>query len=126
MLIARLAVVAVVLPSARWPILVEAQRCFAGTPGTRAFVRPKRPTDRSLAYAQGHWMYQYMIEKWGEAREEITQTLMKALAHDRRKDQATGKDLPYLQVAWRYARGVAFAQSGNGRKRLSFAEAHKP
>ena len=24
-----------------------------------------------------------------------------------------GKDLPYLQVAWRYARGVAFAQSGN-------------
>jgi tetratricopeptide (TPR) repeat protein len=24
-----------------------------------------------------------------------------------------GKELPYLQVAWRYARGVAFAQSGN-------------
>jgi tetratricopeptide (TPR) repeat protein len=24
-----------------------------------------------------------------------------------------GADLPYLQVAWRYARGVAFAQSGN-------------
>jgi tetratricopeptide (TPR) repeat protein len=24
-----------------------------------------------------------------------------------------GNDLPYLQVAWRYARGVAFAQSGN-------------
>lgn len=31
-----------------------------------AFVRPKKPTDRSLAYAQGHWMYQYMIERWGE------------------------------------------------------------
>jgi DNA-directed RNA polymerase subunit beta' len=40
--------------------------------------------------------YNKVIEKWGEAREEITQTLMKALAHDRRKDQATGKDLPYL------------------------------
>jgi tetratricopeptide (TPR) repeat protein len=24
-----------------------------------------------------------------------------------------GADLPYLQVAWRYARGVAFAQNGN-------------
>ena len=24
-----------------------------------------------------------------------------------------GADLPYLQVAWRYARGIAFAQSGN-------------
>ena len=31
-----------------------------------AFVRPKKPTDRSLAYAQGNWMYEYMIERWGE------------------------------------------------------------
>ncbi|MEX2219284.1 MAG: tetratricopeptide repeat protein [Phycisphaerales bacterium] len=30
-----------------------------------AFVRPRRPTDRQLAYAQGHWMYEYMIGKWG-------------------------------------------------------------
>jgi len=30
-----------------------------------AFARPKRPQDRPLAYAQGHWMYQYMIERFG-------------------------------------------------------------
>ncbi|MFZ4573045.1 MAG: peptidase MA family metallohydrolase [Phycisphaerales bacterium] len=30
-----------------------------------AFARPKRPSDRSLAYAQGHWMYEYIIERWG-------------------------------------------------------------
>lgn len=30
-----------------------------------AFVRPKRPQDRSLAYAQGHWMYEYMVETFG-------------------------------------------------------------
>lgn len=30
-----------------------------------AFVRPRRPADRSLAYAQGHWMYEFMIERWG-------------------------------------------------------------
>jgi len=30
-----------------------------------AFVRPKRRQDRGLAYAQGHWMYEYMIERWG-------------------------------------------------------------
>jgi tetratricopeptide (TPR) repeat protein len=30
-----------------------------------AFVRPKRATDRSQAYAQGHWMYEYMIERFG-------------------------------------------------------------
>ncbi|MCE7973386.1 MAG: hypothetical protein DYG92_03530 [Leptolyngbya sp. PLA1] len=32
-----------------------------------AFVRPRKPTDRSLAYAQGHWMYEYIIERWGNA-----------------------------------------------------------
>ncbi len=30
-----------------------------------AFARPKKPTDRSQAYAQGHWMYTYIIERWG-------------------------------------------------------------
>ncbi len=29
------------------------------------FVRPRRPQDRQLAYAQGHWMYQYIVEKYG-------------------------------------------------------------
>lgn len=29
------------------------------------FVRPRRPTDRPLAYAQGHWMYEYLVERWG-------------------------------------------------------------
>lgn len=29
------------------------------------FVRPSRPSDRSQAYAQGHWMYQFIVEKWG-------------------------------------------------------------
>ncbi len=30
-----------------------------------AFVRPEKPTDRSQAYAQGHWMYEFMIERYG-------------------------------------------------------------
>lgn len=29
------------------------------------FVRPIRPTDRALAYAQGHWMYEYTIHRFG-------------------------------------------------------------
>lgn len=29
------------------------------------FVRPKKQTDRALAYAQGHWMYEYIIERYG-------------------------------------------------------------
>lgn len=30
------------------------------------FVRPLRPTDRAQAYAQGHWMYQFIVERFGE------------------------------------------------------------
>ena len=38
-----------------------------------AFVRPKRPSDRTLAYAQGHWMVQFMREAYG--KNVITQLL---------------------------------------------------
>ena len=32
-----------------------------------AFVRPRRPNDRSQAYAQGHWMVEFMNECFGES-----------------------------------------------------------
>ena len=32
-----------------------------------AFVRPKRPSDRALAYAQGHWMVEYMDQRFGSS-----------------------------------------------------------
>ena len=32
-----------------------------------AFVRPRRPNDRSQAYAQGHWMVEFMNERFGES-----------------------------------------------------------
>jgi hypothetical protein len=31
-----------------------------------AFSRPKLPTDRAQAYAQGHWMYQFIVDRWGD------------------------------------------------------------
>src|SRR5262249_34339150 len=31
-----------------------------------AFVRPAKPTDRQQAYAQGHWMYEFIIDQWGD------------------------------------------------------------
>lgn len=30
-----------------------------------AFVRPEKPSDRSQAYAQGAWMFEYIVETWG-------------------------------------------------------------
>jgi tetratricopeptide (TPR) repeat protein len=32
------------------------------------FVRPKRQTDRSQAYAQGHMMYEFIIERFGDTK----------------------------------------------------------
>lgn len=50
-----------------------------------AFVRPKRPIDRGLAYAQGHWMYQFMMERFG-ARTPLD--LMDRYAKGEREDEA--------------------------------------
>ena len=30
-----------------------------------AFVLPKKPGDRAQAYAQGHWMYEYIVRRFG-------------------------------------------------------------
>jgi tetratricopeptide (TPR) repeat protein len=30
-----------------------------------AFVRPEKPTDRAQAYAQGHWMVEFIVDRWG-------------------------------------------------------------
>lgn len=30
-----------------------------------AFVRPRKPSDRAQAYAQGAWMYGFIVETWG-------------------------------------------------------------
>ncbi|MEM0984106.1 MAG: hypothetical protein AAGI17_09170 [Planctomycetota bacterium] len=49
------------------------------------FVRPKKPTDRAQAYAQGHWMYQYMAERWGP---EAPVDLMDKYAVGIREEQA--------------------------------------
>jgi tetratricopeptide (TPR) repeat protein len=32
------------------------------------FIRPRKPTDRQQAYAQGHWMYEFIIERFGATK----------------------------------------------------------
>ncbi len=51
-----------------WRLLARAYRTdtlFNLTEINTAFVRPKQPTDRGQAYAQGHWMYQFIADRWG-------------------------------------------------------------
>jgi len=56
---------------------------------TWAFIRPKRPIDRQLAYAESYWICQYIEENWGH------QTILKMLAEFRQ-----GKEQPdvFLEV----------------------------
>ena len=51
-----------------WKLLArayEADALFDLRDINTAFVRPKNPTDRGQAYAQGHWMYAFIIERFG-------------------------------------------------------------
>lgn len=51
-----------------WQLLariIEKDECFDFEQINIAFVRPEKPSDRQQAYAQGHWMYDFMIEKYG-------------------------------------------------------------
>jgi len=50
-----------------------------------AFVRPKEPTDRAQAYAQGHWMYEYIVDRFGD---QAPLELMKLYAQGVREGQA--------------------------------------
>jgi tetratricopeptide (TPR) repeat protein len=52
-----------------------------------AFTRPKRPQDRALAYAQGHWMYQFIVETFGP---EAPLKLMDEFARGVRQREAIG------------------------------------
>ncbi len=50
-----------------------------------AFIRPKKPTDRGMAYAQGHWMYEFLIERTGS---RAPLELMDLYAQGVREEQA--------------------------------------
>lgn len=59
----------------QWNLLVSAFRSgglFDLEEINIAFVRPEKPTDRPLAYAQGAWMFEYLVEEFGsEAPRQI-------------------------------------------------------
>ncbi|MCA9275805.1 MAG: hypothetical protein KDA29_07255 [Phycisphaerales bacterium] len=54
--------------SSTWALLTNAYKnneLFDLVDINTAFVRPKKPTDRGLAYAQGAWMFEYIVETFG-------------------------------------------------------------
>lgn len=65
--------------------VLNADRLFDLDQINIAFVRPKRPTDRQQAYAQGHWMYEFIIHRWGK---RAPLDLMDQYAQGVREEQA--------------------------------------
>ncbi len=49
------------------------------------FMRPRRRTDRNLAYAQSEWMIEYIVERWGH---EKMVGLLKPFADRKTQEQA--------------------------------------
>lgn len=52
----------------QWSLLTSAMRSgdlFDLESINIAFVRPEKPTDRNLAYAQGAWMFEFLVERFG-------------------------------------------------------------
>jgi Flp pilus assembly protein TadD len=54
------------------------------------FTRPETQTDRAQAYAQGQWMYEYMVERFGD---DAPLKLMDAYAEGRTEDEAMPSEL---------------------------------
>ncbi|VAX40014.1 hypothetical protein MNBD_PLANCTO03-1288, partial [hydrothermal vent metagenome] len=55
-------------PAGWWVLLTKAytnDSLFDMDTISLRFVRPRTPTDRTQAYAQGHWMYAFLVERFG-------------------------------------------------------------
>jgi tetratricopeptide (TPR) repeat protein len=68
------------------------------------FVRPRRPQDRSLAYAQGHWMVEFMNERFGDdALVRLLEIYRRGVREERAVPEALGvsRDAFYRSfLAW--------------------------
>ena len=82
-----------------------------------AFVRPKKPTDRAQAYAQGAWMYEYLKETFGErAPLELMDLYARGLREDEAMREALGITRAefaegFIEWAWENARAHGLAPS---------------
>lgn len=71
-------------------VKLETDELFSMDEISLKFTRPETPTDRQQAYAQGHWMYEYMVERFGS---EAPLKLMDAYAEGRTEAEAMPSEL---------------------------------
>ncbi len=74
-------------------LLVEAirrDRLFTLESIDWGFIRPRRPMDRQMAYAQSEWMVEYIVERFGY---DMIQTMVKAFRSGRTQSQVFTEQL---------------------------------
>ncbi len=71
-----------------------------------AFVRPRRPQDRSLAYAQSNWMLEFLMERWGaESLQELMRQFRAGVSWRPALKSVTGLDEPaFFELFLEWAR----------------------
>ncbi|MFQ5415147.1 MAG: peptidase MA family metallohydrolase, partial [Phycisphaerae bacterium] len=80
-----------------WRLLAEAARrdeLFTLTSIDWGFMRPQRPTDREMAYAQSEWMCQYIVQRFGY---DVINTMLHAF-HERRTQAQAFTDVLGIDV----------------------------
>lgn len=71
----------------------RADRLFNLSEINWAFVRPKRPGDRSLAYAQSHWMFEFFVRRFGHRKMlDLLDAYRRGLTEDQAILEVTGID----------------------------------
>lgn len=99
-----------------------------------AFVRPQEPGDRGLAYAQGAWMFEFLVEAWGaEKPREIMDLSAAGRSGPRAFEEALGltqDEFLARFTAWArdelVEQGLALAPGVPGARALLFAAMDDP
>ena len=72
--------------------VMDDEELFDFTKINISFTRPEKPTDRQQAYAQGHWMYEYMLGAFGErAPLELMDKYAKGVREEQAFQEVLGK-----------------------------------
>lgn len=65
------------------------------------FIRPRRPDDRQLAYAQSEWMVQYIVSRWGyRAIEDLIEAFGRGLRQTQAFDEVLEISPPQFSQAF--------------------------
>jgi len=84
---------------------------------TWGFVRPRSPTDRPLAYAQAHWMFQYITQKFGhQAILDLLALYREGMPETKAITQVTGQEPAVFMTGFKAWAGTEVKSWGMAKR----------